>query len=719
MLRRPERSAPISENRTVETVCGVCPGGCGVEARVEGGRLRSVRPLRDHPRGLVCPRGARAADIVHAPDRLLYPQLRTGGRLVRTAWDDAFTHVVARLRAIAEEYGPESVCIYTGRGNFELALNESFAPSGTAESSANAVLFPFGSPNATGVGSLCYAAYGMLGTRACFGDFMRHVHVDIEGADRVFVWGANPATDSPPSNLRRLARVRDRGGRVVAIDHRRSETARALDADWVGIRPGTDCALALGMMHVLIDEDLYDREFVERWTHGFTELVDYVRSFAPERVAAITGVPAKRVRELARALARERSAVLMYSGLEYSNCGVQAIRAVWCLLALAGGFDTPGGNLIKSPDRPRLRRNLTDAPEGIAPVGAAEYPLYCEVRNEAHAALLPRAILDGEPYPVRAMIISGSSVLTSWPNPPLWRRALAALDLLVVVNRFPTADAAYADVLLPAATGFETESVQFHDPGFVQLRQRVLEPLGESRPDYLIFAELASRLGYGHRWPQTEEGMVRAALEGTGVTIEELRERPQGIQLPVPPVCHRKYAVGGMRRDGRPGFDTPTGKFEIASEWLRAAGYDPLPVYTEPREGPLAAPEVAREFPLVLNSGARTQSAFRSQHYNIPALVKKQPWPLVHMHRDDAAARGIRDGDEVWLATPRGRLRFRARVAEDIVAGVVEANMGGGGPLGPRAWREANVNELTDLDNRDPISGFPVFKALLCEVRPA
>ena len=178
----------------------------------------------------------------------------------------------------------------------------------------------------------------------------------------------------------------------------------------------------------------------------------------------------------------------------------------------------------------------------------------------------------------------------------------------------------------------------------------------------------------------------------------------------------RQYASGELRGDGKPGFETPTGKFEIASEWLRRHGYDALPVYTEPAEGPLATPELAGRYPLVFNSGARTQSAFRSQHYNIAALVALQPRPLVHIHVDDAAARGIEDGDQVFVVSPRGRVRFWAHVTEDILAGVVEVNMGGGGPLGTDAWRHANVNELTDPDNRDPISGFPVYKALLCEV---
>ncbi len=155
------------------------------------------------------------------------------------------------------------------------------------------------------------------------------------------------------------------------------------------------------------------------------------------------------------------------------------------------------------------------------------------------------------------------------------------------------------------------------------------------------------------------------------------------------------------------------------SEWFRSHGYEPLPVYTEPLEGPLASPELARRYPLVLNTGARIKSDFRSQHHNVPSLVAMQPWPLVHLHPVDAAERGIADEDEVDVVTPRGRVRFRAHVTEDIVRGAVEANMGGGGPLGPEAWQQANVNELTDASNVDPISGFPVVKALLCEVEPA
>jgi len=670
-------------------VCGICPAGCGVEVHFRDGRIDRLTPLKDHPMGMVCPRGAKAAEIVYSDERILYPQRRVGargeGRFERIGWDDAYEIMVDGLREVARRFGPEAVCMYTGRGNFEFGLNETFTPSRASESSASAVLFPFGSPNSTGVGALCYVAYGMVAPGTCLGPHHRDLRDDIDNADLVLIWGANPATDSSPVKMSHVKQAKKRGARIISIDHRRSETARSVDAEWLAVRPGTDGALALGAIQVLIEEDLYDHDFADNWTIGFAELRDYVRDFTPEAVARITGIPADDVRGLARALAAaEGATVVMYTGLEYTNGGVQAIRAALTLQALAGHLDTPGGKLFAMPDRLHPVRTPTEPPPSPPPIGAHEYPLYHALRNECHAALLPRAILADDPYPLRAMIVSGASIITSWPDPAMWRRALAALDFLAVVNRFPTADSMYADLVLPATTGFEIESYMVHD-GWVQHRARQIPPRGEARNDYLNFAELAQRLGYGERWPVSERAKVEQALAGLGVSYDELRANPAGLPFPVPERRYRKYLTGDLRADGRPGFETPSGKFEIASGVLASHGYDALPVYTEPREGPIAAPGLARRFPLVFNSGARTQSAFRSQHFNIPSLVAKQPKPQVHLHRDDAAARGIADGDAVIVATPRGRVRFWARVDTDIAPGVVEANMGGGGPLGPQA----------------------------------
>ncbi len=716
-------SLEASGRETVTGICGVCPGGCGVDIHLRHGRIERLTPGKNHPLGIVCPRGARAKEIVCSPDRILYPKKRVGargkGEFMRIGWDEAYDLWVRALHDLAGRHGPEAACIYTGRGNFEFGLNEAFGPAGTIESSANSVLFPFGSPNATGVGSLCYAAYGMIAPQGLFGEGMRNIEEDLDNADLILVWGANPATDSPPVRLRQLKRAASRGAQIIVIDHRRTQTAKSTRAQWIGIRPGTDGALALGLARILIAEGHYDQAFVARWTLGFESFANYVQRFTPSAVEEITGVPAETVRALALAIATAKGcSVLTYTGLEYSNTGVQAMRAVWTLQAIAGHLDTPGGKLFKMPTRTRTGRIATEPPaKARPPLGADCYPLFHEVRREAHAAAIPRAVLSNDPYPVRLLIVSGASLITAWPDPALWRRTLAGLDFLVAINRFPTADMAYADLVLPATTLFEIESYMAHD-GYLQHRRRVIAPQGEARNDYLIFAELAQRLGYGHLWPQSEEALVRRMLDGTGVALEDLRANPRGVPIAEPEMRYRKYASGELRADGRPGFQTPSGKMEIASQWLGSHGYDPLPVYTEPREGPIGSPGLAKRFPLVFNSGARTQFAFRSQHLNIPSLAEKHPRPQVQLHPRDAQARGIEDGDPVWVVSPRGRVPFWAWVTADIVAGAVEVNMGGGGPLGGPAWRHANVNDLTDPDNSEAISGFPVFKTLLCDIEP-
>jgi anaerobic selenocysteine-containing dehydrogenase len=457
---------------------------------------------------------------------------------------------------------------------------------------------------------------------------------------------------------------------------------------------------------------------VDKWTLGFEELKAYVAGFTPERVEEITWVPAGEIRRAARAIAGARGAALVsYTGLEYTNSGTQTIRAVLSLWALTGNLDVPGGKVVKMPDGEfRVNRDIRlEPPAGVDPIGADTYPIYHLYRKEAHAMELPRAILNDDPYPLRGMLIFGSSIITAYPNPDLWRRCFAALDFLLVVDRFLTADALYADVVLPATTLFETESYAIYDR-HVELRRRVIEPLGEARSDWEIATAIAGRLGYGHLYPRSDEDKIRCALHGTGLDLETLRRCPEGIQLPVPEQRYRKWELGLLRRDGRPGFETPSGKFEFTSTVLADYGYDALPVYVEPQEGPIATPDLASQYPLVFNSGARIQSDFRSQHHNIPGLLKKQERPLVTLHPQDAARRGIRTGDRVLVVSPRGRVPYTAWVTEDIVPGVIEANAGGGGPIASEPWRECNVNELTDPDNRDPISGFPVYKALLCDI---
>ena len=715
----------LEETRVRDGICGICPAGCWVRARLKDQRLLEVEPQPDHPLGMICEIGRHSPQIVHDPDRLRYPLRRTGPKggydFERISWEQAYEIMAERLQTIKAESGPEATAVYTGRGSFDLALCDIFQPEGVAVSSASSVLFPFGSPNSLGVGALCYVSFAMIAPHTTMGEMYITMDADLEQAELIVVWGANPATDSPPLAHTQILQARERGAEVVAIDPRRTETARAAEAQWIAPRPGTDGALALGMIQVLLEEELYDERFVEEWTLGFDDLAGLVQHYRPEVVEGITGVPAATVRSLARRIARARGAApVMYTGLEYSDSGVQAIRAVFILWGLAGQLDVPGGLLFRMKENgfPQNRQGLIANPEVKKALGRDRFPVYSMYRGESHAIELPRSVLEGDPYRIRALIIQGGSIITAWPAPELWRQTLNALDFLVTIDRYHTADSAYADLVLPAATGYEITSFMRYGPLF-KIREKMLEPVGEARNDYLIMAGLADRLGYGHLFPQSEEEVLRHALAGSGFTLEEVRAAGGAVQMPTVMMEYKKWEKGRLRPDGQPGFATPSGKFEITASILAEHGYDALPVYTEPREGPLANPQLAEDYPLVLNSGSRTLYDFRSQHHGVAKLRERNPEPLVTINDRDAADRGIADGDPVEVESPRGRLRLRARVTDHIVAGTVDVSMGGGGPLGPKAWREANVNELTDPGRFDPISGFPIYKTLLCQVRKA
>jgi cysteine desulfurase NifS len=390
---------------------------------------------------------------------------------------------------------------------------------------------------------------------------------------------------------------------------------------------------------------------------------------------------------------------------------------VLTLFALADQLDVPGGIGLTMLDSifPINRSCNQENPDLDLAVARERFPVYSDYRGESHAIGLVESVLRGEPYTIRALLIHGSSLLTSWPQTPIWKETLSRLDFVTCIDRQLTADAAYADIVLPATTMFENFSYMVYGPIF-RLRERVIEPVGEARNDYLIMAELAGRLGYGHLFPQSEEEMVRFALRDSGFTLEEVREAGGWVRIPTPMMEYKKWQKGGLRKDGEPGFETPTKKFEVFSTILEDYGYEPLPKYIEPEEGPLGSPGLAREYPLVFNSGARPQTDFRSQHHGIENLVRDYPEPTVDINSEDAADRGIVNGDLVEVRTSRGAVPFRARVSGDIMKGAVECVMGGGTPVGPKAWRDWNVNHLTDLDNYDEISGFPVYKALLCEV---
>jgi len=636
----------------------------------------------------------------------------------RIAWDEAFEMIVDKLHTIKAESGPEATAIYTGSGSFETAFCDLYQPEGVAVSSAASVLFPFGSPNTLGVGALCYVSFAMIAPHVTMGSMFINMLSDIENAKLIVIWGENPAAHCPPHDFIKIEEAHKRGARIVVIDPRKTVMAKYSNAEWIPIRPGTDGALALGLCNVLIQEELYDEDFVNNWTVGFEDFDRYIQHFQPEVVEDITGVPAETVRSLARKIATTNGvAPVMYSGLEYSDGAVQAIRATMVLWALAGQLDVPGGRCFSMAQNkfPINREGLIPNPDVRKAAGYNSFPLYTKYRGELHANILPEAVLSKKPYPIRLLISLGASIITSWPQSGIWRETLGALDFFVCIDRQLTADAAYADIVLPATTYYEIQSYMVYGSIF-RIREKVIEPVGESRSDFLIMSELARRLGYGHLYPQTEEEILAWALKGSGFTPENVRAEGGMVQITAAMMQYKKWEKGLLRLDGQPGFDTPSGKLEIASSILEEHGYDALPVYVEPGEGPLSQPELAKQLPLVFNSGARANMDLHALHHSIPALSKEKPVPTVMLNTLDAQERGIEDGDFVHIKTKRGQVGMYAFVTDDIVRGAIEASGMGGGALGSKVWQDACINDLTDLQRYDPISGFPVYKALLCDV---
>jgi len=704
-------------------ICGICSAGCWIIADYDdNGRITRIRPDKGSEMGIICRLGEHAPEIIYSKDRLLYPMKRKGKKgsfdFERISWDQAYETITEKLISIKKQYGPEANAIYTGVGSFELSFCDIYQPKGVAVSSASSVLFPFGSPNTMGVGALCYVAFGMIAPHVTMGRMFMNSFSDIENSELIVVWGTNPATDLPPIDMKRILKAQKQGAEVVVIDPRKTATAKMTDGQWVPIRPGTDGALALGMINVLIEEELYDEDFVTDWTIGFEDLAKYVQHYRPEVVEHITGIPGGTVVSLARRIARAKGASqMMYTGMEYGNSGVQNIRATLILWALAGQLDVPGG-LCFSMDKnkfPINREDLVENPDTGPRLGKDRFPVYIKYRDEAHAIALPKSVLEGDPYKIRSLIILGSSITTSWPEPDIWKKTLSELDFLVTIDRQLTSDSAYADIVLPASTYFENTSYMTYGSVF-KIRERMIEPLGEARSDVFILSELAKRLGYGHLYPQNEEELLNHVLKGSGFSLDDVKKSGGMVSIDTEMMQYKKWEKGKLREDGKPGFETPTGKFEIASTILEEFGYEPLPKYTEPKEGPLTQPGLLKKYPLIFNSGARVRTSFHTQHHGIKGLYKDRPEPTVMINSTDAAERDITNGDRVMIKTPRGSVIQRAIVTGDIKQGCIDANHACGSPIGPEAWKRSNINDLTDLNNHDPISGFPVYKSLLCEI---
>lgn len=701
----------VAESVTiVKSVCRSCHGGCGVLLHVRDGKLIKVQGDPESPlnHGRLCQIGTCTADIVNHPDRLTHPRRRIGprgsGAWERITWDEALDEISSRLLAIRAEFGPEAIALGTGTGRHHIRWVSRFGHA-------------LGTPNWCEPG---FAQCFHPRVNTCiltFGDFPVSDYTGGTPPACIMFWGHNPLNSGPDGETRfNVREALAANPRTIVVDPRRTELARNADI-WLQLRPGTDDALALSFLNVIIHENLYDEDFVHRWTHGFEPLREAVRDLTPEWAEPITWVPAEKVRAAARLFARTKPALLEWGvGIEHTPNCIQTVRATSMIPVLTGNIDIPGGWVFGMHGLgrfPSLIENLT--PEANAKrLGADRFKLLAGEGADLPAAHIPtllQAMREGKPYPVKAFLVFGNNTLTTYANTSLVYESLMKLDFMVCADLFMTPTAELADIVLPAALWPEINQLAALPTiaGNVVLANQRAIRIGESMSDEEIFVELARRMKLPVGTESVEEvleSQMRAG--GSGVTFEQIKEKGW-IKIPF---RYRKHLDGG--------FKTPTGKIELYSTRLEEMGYAPLPYYEEPPESPVASPDIAREFPLVLTTGARIPCFFNSEHRQVEKLRKAHRHPLVEMHPSTAASHGIKDGDWVWIETVRGKIKQRAKLTDGIDPRVIAAQHGWWFPEEPApdygVWR-SNVNVLTD--NRppyDPAMGTYQLRALLCRV---
>ncbi|MEW6664533.1 MAG: molybdopterin-dependent oxidoreductase [Thermodesulfobacteriota bacterium] len=677
----------------VESVCMGCFMVCGLHAWVKDGELVGVEGLQDHPlsRGLLCPRGMALREYVYAPDRLKFPLMRRGGDWARISWDAALDLIAEKLAQLKKEYGARSLAVSVGSIGAE-----------NIEISAFAQRFrgAHGTPNFFSIEAHCFRSR-IMARLLTFGTYPLE---DPERSECIVLWGHNPDASEPPLAAR-IHEGLEKGLKLIVIDPTRIPLAgRGLH---VPLRPGTDCALALGLMHVLISEGLYDRTFVQKYTTGLEILADHVKAYPPGRVAELCGIPSGRVEEIARIYGSAKSASIIQgiNSLDQHVNGFQTNRSLAILQALTGNYDIPGAWCTN----PFMKLADLRLPVEEDPIGAEAYPMFRRfwgmTSPYGQQMLLADALLSGKPYPVKAMIVSGGNPVAAWPDSPKTKKAFGKLEMLVVMDLFMTETARLAHIVLPACSFMEKPGLAYNygltaGIPYVRLANRVIEPLGESWPDWKFYTELGRRMGYGEYFPwASDEDVVEHFLGPSGITLKQLKEdHPEGVWF-----GRRCYDVD------RPGqIRTPSGKIELYSPTLAEAGYDPLPVYRAPSQSRTRAPGLTGEYPLILTTGVRVIEYTHWQMRSIASLREKAPEPVAEVHRRTASRCGFHDGDQVRLQTRKGSILVKLRTTEDIRPDVVNLHHGWEG--------ESNANLLTELEPRDPVTGYPQMKALACRI---
>ena len=718
LRRRKLNSEPRQSQgeRVVKSTCRMCHGVCGVLVHIQDGRVVEITGDPDCPTsyGYICSKGRASVELLYHPDRLKFPLKRIGERgenkWQRISWDEALDTIAGKLLKYKQEFGAESVVTIVGTGRPHLTLFMRFTNC-------------FGTPNHLSIINNCYLPRIIASTMTS-GRFPVCDYYGFGGVypKCVLNWGCNITGSGAADGMcgYQITRTVRNGAKLIVVDPRRTGLAAQAD-HWLQIRPGTDDALALGMLHVIIKEELYDKDFVDRWTIGFNEFAERVEDYPPERVAEITWVPAEAIRAAARLYATTKPACLQWGNAIDQNINtLQTARAVHCLSAITGNLDVPGGDIFLVPPAyivaytlhggTRIGLDKLVKPEMKAKrIGVGKYKVL------DNSVIHPRHLLDaidsGQPYPVKALFVMGGNTLLNQTDPVRTAQAFKKVDFTVVTDLFMTPTAQLADIVLPAASWLETDDIADTHMGWcVLLRQKVAE-IGECRDDKQILFDLARRLGIGDYFPWKD---VREycdwILKGGGITFEDFKD----LGILKGEMRYRKYLAEG--------FNTPSGKVELRCSTLESMGYDPLPYYAEPPESPYSTPDLFKDYPLIITTGSRIQGYFCSEGRQIASLRKLNPDPLVEIHPDTAGSLGIESGDWVWIEGLRGKIKQRAYLTDGIHPRVVHAQQGWWFPEREPpeyGFTESNVNVLAANMPCDPHTGSESLRAFLCRVSKA
>ncbi|MCQ2553103.1 MAG: molybdopterin-dependent oxidoreductase [Clostridia bacterium] len=713
-----EEAKKIAEANGEELVRQYCPmcgpkENCRIYAFLKDGKITRIAGMTEASknRGARCAEGLAAPEWQYSPDRIKNPLLRVGekgeGKFKEISWDEAIQITADKLREQKEKYGPETLAILSpgARSYKEISLR---------------FLAVHGSPNHSHSGicamqnafSYCYT----LGEQP---------KSDFEHADLVIYWGRQPVLSGPSTERgRSIIGAKNRKAKIACVKPSKEQDVAWADI-WVPIRPGTDAALALAMLHVITKEDLIDHEFVEKWCYGYDKLAEHVKQYSPEWAENITGVSAQQIIDFARLYATTPKACIETgNGLEHSASASSTVRSIASLMAITGHLDREGGNLFGPPGgiKPKniMRFDLyTD--ELVDKLVAPEMPKPFMPFKEGPASSYARtldAVLTGKPYKPRTIIALGTQPLVSTRGTARTIEALKAVDFFITVDVMKMAEWDYADLILPTATHFEAEMPFGIDGNTLVYRPGCIEPLGDYKTIYHFFIEVADKLGYGDDfWHGSFDEFENFRLEPFGITVDELRKHPEGIAVEneKKPKKFEKYEkTFNSKRPGPKGLPfLAQGKVALYNTTFEEAGYEPLPTYREPELSLTnATEEELKKYPLLLSDYHTSRAYSASWLRNIPSLRQIQPEPVVEIHPSQAEKRGIKTGDKVKVEGKHGYLIVKAEVTEIVRPDTVMILHGwwqGCSELGiedlPMLDGGANVNHIYDISEKsyDPL----------------